>query len=170
MECSYCVTNVGFKCSVLKTTPAWTFLSSWCYFYMVALKCQHTAIRFLKTKIVYFSSLPYSVFGSSLLFQKLKQKSGITWTKFRYQSLLVSLRAPKHFKVGRQQVNVPKRCITIVTKSPEKSGWQPINTPKTSIFTCINVIKSLQTRITAPPLTTVKSFRVSLAYKIRYIQ
>lgn len=170
MGCNCCVVNGDFKYSWVKLSLVGTFVSSLSQFYMITPKCQHTAIKLSKTKIVYFSSLPYSVFGSSLLLQKLKQKSGVTWTKFRYQSLLVSLRAPKHFKVGRQQVNVPKRCITLSAKNPEKSGWQPLDPLRISIFTCVDLIKSLQTRIATPPLATVKSLRITLAYKIRYLE
>jgi len=69
--------------------------------------------RWLQTKYSFFSNLPYSVFNTRLTAVLPNVKIKLTLKKFKWRNTLVALRAPKHFKVGRQHYSQGRRTILL---------------------------------------------------------
>lgn len=70
-------------------------------------------------KVTTFSSLPYSVFKTSTLLDSVKSTPKTRFGKFKFRQTLVSLRAPKHFKVGRQHYSTGSRFSLFLFKNKQ---------------------------------------------------
>jgi hypothetical protein len=94
---------------------------------------------------------------------KVKQRLG----KFRWRSNVTTLRAPKHFKVGRQHYNRGRRCsiITVINKEP--------NQPSTSrnygsLQSAVLLYPGLDFLEIQQPLSVTKTLKVTLAIRVNW--
>lgn len=115
-------------------------------------------------KLHQYSNVPYSAYKTSLLLEnnpaKVKQRLG----KFRYRSNITTLRAPKHFKVGRQHYSKGGRCSVLSFSYPVVS--QP-HRPYTHSSLKVVASQYLGSEIlsTQQPLSTTKTVRITLGLK-----
>lgn len=116
-----------------------------------------------------FSPLPYSVFRCDLsgvpTGLKFKQVLG----KYSWRNTLVSLRAPKHFKVGRQHYSKPSRVVQLCLYRTSTTAWVVPSGPVRVL-----TMQAALTRAEAfasqtalqQPMATVKQVSISFSAKI----
>lgn len=101
----------------------------------------------------YFSNIPYSAYKSNLMCTegvgKLKQRLGA----FKWRSNVVSLRAPKHFKVGRQHYNKTRRTIHL-TFNNTGNTWSKLKTNNVSVA-CFVAMSTPHIHVPVQPALTV---------------
>ena len=131
---------------------------------------QVTGTRFKFITQHAFSPLPYSVFRCDVSSiphgLALKHVLG----KYSWRNTLVSLRAPKHFKVGRQHYSKPSRLIKLRLNQTHSTPWvKPLEV--TYPFTLCAAIRRAQAyasqTLLQHPMTTVKQVQVCFSARIK---
>src|SRR6218665_3239257 len=107
----------------------------------------------------HYSNIPYSAFKTSLVLEE--NPTGITQRlgKFRWRSNVTTLRAPKHFKVGRQHYNRARRCSIIKFTNPRQSLG---SCSCTTLRAGISKYGGIQFCEVQQPLSVVKTIRITL--------
>lgn len=129
-----------------------------------------TQTRFKSITQHSFSPLPYSVFRCDVSGLPhglvLKQTLG----KYSWRNTLVSLRAPKHFKVGRQHYSKPSRVIKLSLTRTTSTLWvKPHNAGNSFTLHAATVRAQAYATQTVlrHPMTTTKQVQVCFSAQIR---
>ena len=112
-----------------------------------------------------YSSIPYSVFKTSLVLSdnpgKIKQRLG----RFHWRSNVTTLRAPKHFKVGRQHYNRSRRCSILTFCNPaytQQSSTQPRTSVRSGVLSCAaTTLGEIQ-----QPLSVTKTVKITARLRL----
>lgn len=126
--------------------------------------------RLKATKTTTFSNLPYSAFKTNTLLDTNPSGARVQYSKFRFRKTIVSLRAPKHFKVGRQHYSIGNRFGYFSSKNRE-TRFSPF-TNLTGLAGVVKGVSCLQESSVHQPLTTVKTVQmlVSLKFKVKPLE
>ncbi len=115
-----------------------------------------------------FSSLPSAVFKKDTITKIIPNNVIQKNTKYKWRNTIVSLRAPKHFKVGRQHYSLGKRL--------SKTKIKNLNIQKIKIKKNIKIkdliinIKQISTSIKIhTPLTLSKSKKISVGIIFNFL-
>ena len=131
-------------------------------------KCLHIFyVKLCSYKNSYFSSLPYSAYKTNLLLNTNPTKTQIRLNKFRWRNNVVSLRAPKHFKVGRQHYNKSSRIVLHNLENHQNNWTKNLNTMST-ISNFIKLTPLLYNRTQQPPLSITKTSWITLGFKFQF--
>lgn len=125
--------------------------------------------KLVSTKITTFSNLPYSTFKTSTLLSNSPARVKVKYAKFKFRNTIVSLRAPKHFKVGRQHYSLGSRFgyFNLKNKNREFNLFSNKAELASVVF---GVFNAMNTPI-QQPLTNLKTIKteVSLQFKVKSI-
>lgn len=117
-----------------------------------------------------FSPLPYSVFRCDVSGLPhglaLKQVLG----KYSWRNTLVSLRAPKHFKVGRQHYSKPSRLIKLGLSATPSTVWVIPNSEggKFTLHAAVTRAQEYATQTALQhPMTTIKQTQIRFSARIK---
>lgn len=121
--------------------------------------------KLLSVKTTTFSNLPYSTFKTNTLLNNSPVKVKTKYSRFRFRNTIVSLRAPKHFKVGRQHYSLGSRFgyFNFINKNDKISMFSD-NAELTS------VVLGVYDAVHAPvqqPLTSIKSIKTEVCLQFR---
>lgn len=122
--------------------------------------------KLLSVKTTTFSNLPYSAFRSNTLLGLNPSKVNISFSRFRFRKTIVSLRAPKHFKVGRQHYSLGNRFGYFTLKV----GGGKFNLFKHSAGLASVVMGAFNAANTPThqPLTAVKTIKTRICLQFKF--
>ena len=117
---------------------------------------QPTHVTWKKIRYNFFSNLPYSALSIKLNPQ-INSKLKLKLYKFKWRNTIVSLRAPKHFKVGRQHYSQGKRLVSLLFINQETSK---ISNQITFNQVARKLYKIMTTHTVSYPLTDLKTVTI----------
>ena len=129
------------------------------------LNCSSFAVKSLKLST--FSNLPYTTHKTNTIHTDLKTnpKPLINLGRFRFRKTIVSLRAPKHFKIGRQHYSLGSRFSYFFFKN-KHIKWVSASNPLSIVF-IVTEIYNLPSIWLKQPLTTLKTVNLNISIKFK---
>lgn len=124
------------------------------------------AINSKKIKITFFSNLPYSVFKTNTFFNHINSTIHIKKTKFKYKNTIVTLRAPKHFKVGRQHYSLGSR-FSYFTLNNYNTKWY-IFIKNSFLYNIVKHLTNLSIISLKQPISLLKTIHFQVAVKVKF--
>lgn len=129
-----------------------------------------TKIDFIK--IANFSPLPYSIFKTCVNkhwnFEKQLNLNKQT-NKYKIRGALVSLRAPKHFKAGKQQYSLTKRIQIYCFKNKLNNKVANVSKTNNNFFFFFKKAQSAYNRQKVQtPMTITKTQTIKILFNVKF--
>lgn len=137
---------------------------------MSCLSIISTKIDFIK--IASFSPLPYSIFKTSINkhwnFEKQLHLNKRT-NQYRMRGALVSLRAPKHFKAGKQQYSLTKRIQIYCFKNKLNKKVTNVDKSNNNFFFFFKKAQSAYNRQKVQaPMAITKTQTIKILFNVKF--
>lgn len=117
----------------------------------------------------FYSSLPYSAFRTAITPYTHGTKLNVRLGQFKWRSNVTTLRAPKHFKVGRQHYNKGGRITIITLTQPANTDYVNLINPRQVASAVLRFSGNVDTDLQLP-LSITKTTATVFSFKIIFGQ